>query len=105
MKKIIIHSQDNLRLINVDDILACKSDNCYSTVFLHGGEKLVMCKSLTKLYKELDPAMFIRANQSFIINKNFIKSINKKNKLIDLVNFDSVPFTGTLKELLADLNL
>ena len=100
MKKIIIHSQDQLRFICQSDITHCKSDNCYTTVYVNDGEELIVCKSLTKMHKELDPEIFIRTNQSHIINKNYIKLIDKKKKIVELNSSKQIPFTTTISTLL-----
>lgn len=101
MKKIIIHSQDLIRVIDQSEILFCKSDNCYTTIFLSDNEEHVICKSLSKTFKELDTAVFIRVNQSYVININFIKSIDKKKKTIELIGSRVIPFTTTLTDLLS----
>lgn len=102
MHKIIIHSQDHLRVICQTDIMYCKSNNSYTAVHLAGekSEVLIICKSLAKFSNELDKEKFVRINQSYLINKHFIKSINKKKKHIELNNTESVPFTISLKALL-----
>jgi len=100
MKKIIIHSQDQLRFVCQSEITHCKSDNCYTTVYVNNGEEHIICKSLTKLYKDLDPQVFIRTNQSCIINKNYIKLIDKKKKIVELNNCKQIPFTTTISTLL-----
>ena len=100
MKKLIIHSQESLRFVSHTDISYCKSDNCYTSVFLHDGEELVMCKSLKKVFDELNPDLFVRVNQSYVVNKNYIRLVDKRNKLIELVNGKRIPFTTTIGELI-----
>jgi len=99
-KKVIIHSQDQLRFISQSDITYCKSDNCYTTIYLSNNEEYVVCKSLTKMYKELEPDVFIRINQSYIINKNYIRLIDKRKKTVELVGSKQIPFTTTIRTLL-----
>jgi DNA-binding LytR/AlgR family response regulator len=100
MNKIIINSQDQLRFVAQQDITHCKSDNCYTTLFLNNSEEHVVCKSLTKVFKELDQQMFIRVNQSYIVNKNYIKMIDKKKKTVELIGNQQIPFTTTISTLL-----
>lgn len=100
MKKLVVHSQEHLRFIIQDDISHCKSDNCYTSIFLSSGQEIVLCKSLKKLQAELDPETFIRINQSYIVNKNYIQQIDKKKKYIELAGNTCVPFTITLSSLL-----
>ncbi|ATP57183.1 hypothetical protein CPT03_12220 [Pedobacter ginsengisoli] len=101
MKKLMISSQESLRLVSCSDIIFCKSDNCYTSIFLDNGEELVVCKSLKKISQELDSLLFIRVNQSYLINKDFIKIIDKRNKFIELVSSQRIPFTKTIAELLS----
>ncbi|TFF36138.1 LytR/AlgR family response regulator transcription factor [Mucilaginibacter psychrotolerans] len=100
MKKVIVNSQDQLRFLEQSEITHCKSDNCYTTIYLDNNEEHIVCKSLTKLFKELDPLVFIRINQSYVINKNYIKLIDKKKKVVELNGNKQIPFTTTLSSLL-----
>jgi two-component system LytT family response regulator len=95
MKKIIIPSQGNLRIVSHSDIIYCKSDNCYTNIFLDNGEQFIVCKSLKKIFSELGSEMFIRVNQSYLINKNYIKFIDKKSRQVELINNQRIPFTIT----------
>lgn len=103
INKIVIHSQDHLRFISEEDILFCKSDNCYTYIILHTSEELLISKSLAKFSKELNENNFIRVNQSYLVNKQYIRSIDKKKKLLHLTNMSQIPFTSTLKDLLIRL--
>ncbi len=104
MKKLIIASQDHLRIVPHGDIAFFKSDNCYTFAHLINGEKLVICKSLSLLSKELDTVDFIRVNQSYLLNRNYIRLIDKKNKRLELINKQTIPFTTTLKQLVTLIN-
>jgi two-component system LytT family response regulator len=103
--RIIIPSQDIIHLIDQSDILYCQSENCYSTIYLLDGRNFVLVKSLTKLEKELDDTFFIRVNQSFLVNKHFIKTINRKKKQLFLANDQMIPFTTTIKKLIILVSL
>jgi DNA-binding LytR/AlgR family response regulator len=100
MKKIVIHSQDRLRFVAPHEIMVCKSDNCYTSLYLVNGEEVIMCKSLTKIAKELDSFLFVRVNQSYLVNRDFIKSVDKKKKIIELDNDRQIPFSISIRELL-----
>lgn len=100
MKKIIVHSQTQLRFLDQASIAYCKSDDCYTTLHIGNDEKHVICKSLTKVFKELDSELFIKVSQSYVINKHFIKLIDKRKKYIELVGEHKIPFTVTLTSLI-----
>lgn len=77
-KKISLHTSDKILVVNLDDIIRCKSDNNYTEFFMNDGQKILVGKTLkyfSDMLKEFD---FIRVHQSHLINlqhiKEFIKS-------------------------------
>lgn len=104
INKIVISSQDHLRFINEADILFCKSDNCYTYIFLCDSEELLISKSLAKFSKELNSNNFVRVNQSYLVNIQYIRSIDKKKKLLHLTDMSQIRFTTSLKDLLVRLS-
>ncbi len=103
--KIILYSQDRIRLALQNDITYCKSDSCYTKIFFSDGDCVMISKSLAKFSKELNSENFVRVNQSFLVNKNCIKLIYKKSKEIELNNQIKIPFTITIHKLLALISL
>ena len=97
--KIMLSQQDSIIFVKHEEILYCQSDNCYTKVYLLNKTRLLIVNSLTKFHKEL-PSHFVRVNQSFIVNKFFVESIDKKKKTIQLEGNQDIPFTITLKDLL-----
>lgn len=100
MNTLVINSLTHVHLVLHDEIIYCKSDSCYSSVFLNNGEELIICKSLTKLSKELAPEIFVRVSQSYMINKNYISQVDKKAKHILLRDKTLIPFNISIKYLL-----
>ena len=98
--KFLIPHKNMIHLIDEVEILFCQSENCYTTVFLTDGRSFVLTKSLTKLEKEISQTIFIKVSQSYLVNKNKIVNINKKQRYIDLGNSERIPFTITIKRLL-----
>ncbi len=101
MEKIILPSQDFIRIVNKSDIIYCKSNDCYTNVHLQHEEVIIVCKPLVKVSADLKSEQFIRVNQSYIVNRNCIKIIHKKRKVIELENCVEIPFTCTLRYLLS----
>lgn len=99
-EKIIISQQNRIFFIKPEEIIFCRSDSCYTNIHFFEGKQILIVKSLTKLHKELPPEDFLRVSQSFIINKRFLQSIDKKKRCIELENGEMIPFTVSLKELL-----
>lgn len=104
MKKIALCSSDKISLVIEDNILFCKSDGCYTTVYLNNASELLACKSLSKISKELSSDCFIRVSQSYLVNLQYIKTIHKKEKCVELYNDVKIPFTISIKRFLVGLN-
>jgi two-component system LytT family response regulator len=68
---------DALHLVNVDEILYCRSDNSYTTFFLENDEKIMVSKSLKEFEGILSEHHFFRSHQSFLVNVNHVKKIDK----------------------------
>ncbi|WP_442795910.1 LytR/AlgR family response regulator transcription factor [Pelobium manganitolerans] len=103
-KKHLITCGAKIELVPEDEILCCKSDNCYTTIFLESGEELISCKSLNKLHSEFVSRGFLRISRSCVVNLNFVKAINKKEKTLELNGKLQVPFTVGINELLMELS-
>lgn len=99
MEKLLIRSQNFLHFIDQNEIMYCKSDDSYTIVWLNDRHFLVS-QSLSKFSRELDEKLFIRVSQSYLINRRLVNTIDKKNRMIELVDNSHIPFTITLKELL-----
>lgn len=100
LTSIALHTQSHIWFVLPKDIMYCKSDDCYLTVYLSSDEKIMISKTLAKFSKELNAEIFIRISQFILINKNFIRKIHKKNKQVEMVNNEKIPFTTTLHKLL-----
>ena len=99
-EKIFLSQQDTIFFVKPEEIIFCQSDSCYTHVHLTSGKRILIVKSLTKFQKELPSKHFLRVNQSFLINKQFVQSIDKKKRCIELETDHVIPFTVSLKELL-----
>ena len=99
----LISSANHLYFVSQENIIFCKSDNCYTSFFLANCKELVICRSLKKVIAELSPELFIKVSQSYVINKTFITIVDKKKKMITLADNHIAPFTITLRELLTSV--
>jgi two-component system LytT family response regulator len=78
-KKLVLRTSDSLFIINVSDIYFCKSDNSYTTFHFEGNEKILVSKSLKDYEGLLADYGFFRPHQSFLVNLNHIKKVDKTN--------------------------
>jgi len=98
LKKFLIPHRDAIYIVDYSSILFFRSDNCYSHVYLADGNTFVLIKSLSRVQREVNNEGFIRISQSFLVNSNFITSIQKKQRAI-LIGTHTLPFTIPVKEL------
>ena len=96
----MINHNGLIHFFDYKDVLFLKSDNNYTTIYLNNGKEYLMIKSLAKLERELNDSLFIRVNQSYLINKIYVVNIDKKKKTILLNNDHIIHFTINLKRLI-----
>jgi len=78
-KKIVLKTAENLCLVHVSDIVYCKSDNSYTTFYLDSGEEILVSKSIKEYEEILADYRFFRPHQSFLVNLNFVKRVDKSD--------------------------
>lgn len=78
-KKLVLRTSDSLHIIDVRDICFCKSDNSYTTFYFKENEKIIVSKSLKDYEGLLTEYGFYRAHQSFLVNLNHIKKVDKSD--------------------------
>ncbi|MCF0069420.1 LytTR family DNA-binding domain-containing protein [Dyadobacter sp. CY261] len=78
-KKIALAEANEIHYVQIDDIVFCKSDNSYTTFYLHGSKKITVSKPISEYETILEPYGFLRTHQSYLINKNRIVSFKKED--------------------------
>lgn len=74
IKKIALPTQEEIRYVEISAIIRCEASNNYTFIFLRGGEKILIAKTL-KEYADLLPSTeFLRTHQSHLVNRSFISS-------------------------------
>jgi two-component system LytT family response regulator len=92
-KRIIIKTVNTVYAIYEDDILYCKSDGNYTTLFTQNFERIVASKPIKKILEILSEDVFIRCHQSYIVNKKYVSRYNKNGVLV-LVQDIKVPVSS-----------
>lgn len=77
LKKIIVPTVTGFEFLNVADIIHCKSDINYTTIYLKENKKFIVAKTLKEFEEMLSEYNFFRVNNSHLINLACIKSYNK----------------------------
>jgi two-component system LytT family response regulator len=107
-QKISLHTSEKIIVIQISEILRCKSDNNYTTFYLENGQRILVSKTLKYYADMLKEHQFIRVHQSHLINikyiKEFIKSDGGYLILKDKTNIPvSVRKRNEVMEILNDL--
>lgn len=98
-KKITIPTIQGIEILNIRDIMYCKSDVNYTTLFLKSDKKITVAKTLKEFEGILAPYDFFRVHNSYLINLSFVKSYNKgKGGYIKLENGTEIEVSVRRKE-------
>lgn len=99
LKKIVLKTMDAFHLVNISEILYCRSDNSYTSFFLDNGEEIVVSKGIREYIGILDEYGFFRPHQSYIVNLNFIKKVDKTDGgFIVMKNGAEIPISSRQKK-------
>jgi two-component system LytT family response regulator len=66
--KLILRTTHALHVVNIKDILYCRSDNSYTSFFLRSGDEIVVSKGLKDYVDLLQEYGFFRPHQSYLVN-------------------------------------
>lgn len=76
-KRISVPTVKGLEFLPVQDIIRCESHINYTSLFLAGGQKLTVAKTLKEFEELLSDHSFYRVHNSHLINLACIRSYNK----------------------------
>ncbi len=76
-KQLALNTQDELRIVEIQDIVRCEADSNYTTFYFKDNSKMIVTKSLKEYDKILSPSGFIRSHQSHLVNAEYIDSLQK----------------------------
>ena len=96
---ILLHAGGMRYVVQIANIIHLEGDGNYSTVYLAGGEKILVSKPL-KYFEDILPAKnFYRVHQSHIVNLENVKSVqNGDTQMINLSNGNSTPLSRRKKD-------
>jgi two-component system LytT family response regulator len=98
-RKIAVPTINGLVFLNIQDILHCKSDVNYTTIFMKDSTSLMVAKTLKEFEGLLSNHDFFRVHNSHLINLNYIKSYNKgKGGFLTLEDNSEIEVSSRRKE-------
>jgi two-component system LytT family response regulator len=102
--KIVLRTTEALHIIDIFDIIYCKSDNAYTWFFLTTGEEIIVSKGIKEYVSLLEEYGFFRPHQSYLVNLNYVKKIDKGDGgFIVLKNGKEIPVSSRQKKKIIEL--
>ncbi len=95
--RITLNTLNAIHLVMKQDILYCKCNNSSTTFYLTNHEPIVVSHSISEIEKQLGSESFFRTHQSYLVNINHIREINKTDNYSILLSDNSHIPTATRK--------
>jgi len=76
-KRLALHAQDKINIVNIDEIVRCESHINYTTFFFIDGTRIVVTRTLKDFDDLLSDQGFYRVHQSHLVNMKFIREFVK----------------------------
>ncbi len=70
---------DGFEFLNVSQIMYCKADGNYASVYITGGKNIFVTRKLIQFEEFLVAHHFIRTHHSYLVNPDFIKKYTRGN--------------------------
>ncbi len=99
--KLQIKQEGIIHYVNTEEVVYCKADRAYCTIFFLNDEELICSKPLSEISKLLRQPYFVRIHDSFLVNLHFIKKqISSNCKLHVLMsNGEKLPVARRKKSI------
>jgi len=103
-KKIVLKTAESLHIIDISEILFCRSDNSYTTFYLEEDDEIIVSRSIKEYDDLLNEYGFFRPHQSYLVNLNHVKKIDKSDGgFIIMKNKNEIPVSIRQKKNLIRL--
>lgn len=76
-EKLVLSTREFYHLIEVKNIVYCKSENTYTTFYMTDGQEIKVSVPIKTVEQQLDSTRFLRPHQSFLVNVQHIRSVCK----------------------------
>lgn len=97
MQRITLNTVDAIHIIQVSNIIYCKSNNSSTTFYLNNHAPITVSQSLKDVEKQLYKSSFIRPHQSYLVNSIHIVKVSKTNNYTLILSDKSIIPTSTRK--------
>ncbi|RED95588.1 LytR/AlgR family response regulator transcription factor [Marinoscillum furvescens] len=104
LNKLVLKDHQSVRLVAIDEIVRCQSENNYTLFFLTSGEELLITRTLKEYEELLKGRLFFRPHKSHLINlKHLLRFDKADGGSIHLSDGSTVPLSRFKKEVFLQL--
>jgi len=97
--KIALPQQNEIRYVNLSDIVRCEAENTYTNFLMSNSDQILISKPLKEYADLLKTQGFIRPHRSHLINPAYVKSWLKEDGGVLLMNNgDKIPVSKPNRE-------
>ena len=79
--RIIVKTRNGIRFLDEADIIVCKANGNYTTLFLKDGQHHIVSKKLKNIEAQLSTDLFFRIHHSHIVNLKHLRGMKKDEEL------------------------
>jgi two-component system LytT family response regulator len=102
--KIILKTSDAIHVVDMSNIIYCRSDNTYTTFYIQPEEVIIVSKSLKEYADLLNDYGFFRPHQSYLVNLNYVNKVDKADGgYVVMKSGKEIPVSSRQKKKLIEL--
>lgn len=102
--KLAVPVYDGIEIVEIEDIVYCRSESNYTSLIFKSGKKLVASKTLKYFTETLPADKFFRIHKSFLIQlSHILKYLKRDGGELVMVNGDVLPVSRNSREELLKL--
>lgn len=76
-KRIVLSSSERYDVVNISEIIMCKSDRNYTSFFLVDGQVIKVAKTMKEFLKTLTENDFIMPHRGYLVNLDHVRSFGR----------------------------
>jgi len=103
-KRIVLSDVDGFQIVEVDNIIRCEADGCYTKFHLVDKSIILISKTLREYEEILAEFNFIRSHKSHLINLKHVKGIIKTDgPIIEMSDGSQIPVARRKKDQILEM--
>lgn len=95
-RKLIVRSSQEVRFMDLDDILYCQAEGNYTVVHTSDGTKTVASICLKHILEQLGEMNFVRIHQSYVVSKHMLSTLYSTE--VELQNGMRLPLSRSYRK-------